>query len=614
MTDLPGSKRPARSGSSNSPPEPLNRNHPIAFVAPGLFWLAAGCLFSHLAVVQAGWTGYYPNPDWLDASVNAIAATVTIVVSTLFLLRWSRILVLAPPLLVPAVIAGTTATIGGGASRIVLPLAIIVGVAAVVVSVAPIVARSGIGGPVGASSRLVALRHEHRVQELRSIFSSPAPRLSWSRRTLAITAGAVLLGTIVEISRQTGTSPLDSLWAEDGAVFLQHGLNSSLLAAALMPYGGYAQLAPRLLAAFAAALPLPFAAVVLSGGAALVVSGLALFVYHASAGLIRSTATRVLLAAAVILVPIAPFELTNNAESLHYYLLYGAFWALVWLPNRWPGAAAASAIVAMAALSDPLAILLVPLGFARIYAVSDWRQRLPAIAGTVAIGIQAAIVLANRDQIARGVPLAFGSDVPRPGPAEVAVLYPLRVVIVPLLGPLTANTLWRDIGWAAAGIGAIMVAGLLVYVIRRPDLQTRWFIVFLVVESAAFFALSVYLRWDQYMFPIGGDLHLDFGSRYTLVPILLLCVAMALALDHPHAGSSDWAYRAFRAVAATALVFAFGANFAMDNLRSQGPSWAAALATARERCSAPSPVAVEVRIAPPGWSMVVPCGRLLSHP
>jgi hypothetical protein len=613
MTNLPASKRPAGSSSSDLLPEPLDRR-PIESVAPGLSWLAAACLFGHLAVIQSGWTGYYPNPDWVDASVNAIAATLSIVVSTLYLLRWSRGLALAPALLVPLVIAGTVATVGSRASGIVFPLAIIVSVAAVVVSVAPIVARSSTGGPVGTASRLVALWHEIRVQELSVVFNSTGPRWSWSRRTLGFTAGAVLLGTVVEIGRQTGTSPLDSLWAEDGTVFLQQGLHSSLLGAALVPYGGYAQLAPRLLAAVAAALPLPFAAVVLSGGAALVVSGIAVFVYHASAGVIRSTATRVVLAAAVVLVPIAPLELANNAETLHYYLLYGAFWALVWLPNGWRGAAVASAIVAVAALSDPLAILLVPLGFARILTVSGWRQRLPSIAGVIALAIQAAIVIANRDQIARGVPLAFGSDVARPSPAEVALLYPLRVVIVPLLGPLTASTLWRDVGWTAAGIGAIMVVGLLANAIRRPDLQTRWFIVFLVMESAAFFAVSFYLRWRQEMFPIDGSLGLGYGSRYTLLPILLLCVAMALVLDQPHPGWSDRTYRAIRVLAAMAVVFAFGANFAIDNARTQGPSWSAALVTASEQCSAPSPIAVEVPIAPPGWSVEVPCGRLLSHP
>jgi hypothetical protein len=558
--------------------------------------------------------GYYPNPDWVDASVNTIAATLSIVVSTRYLLRWSGGLALVSALLVPLVIAGTVATLGSRASGIVFPLAIIVSLAAVVVSVAPIVARSGTGGRVGSASRLVALWHEIRLQELSVVFSSAGRRWSWSRRTVGFTAGAVLLGTIVEIRRQTGTSPLDSLWAEDGTVFLQQALHSSLLGAALVPYGGYAQLAPRLLAAVAAALPLRFAAVVLSGGAALVVSGLAVFVYHASGGVIRSKATRVVLAAAVILVPIAPFEVTNNAETLHYYLLYGAFWALVWLPNGWLGAAVASVIVAVAALSDPLAILLVPLGFARILAVSGWRQRLPSIAGVIALAIQAAIVLANRDQIARGVPLAFGSDVPRPSPAEIALLYPLRVVIGPLLGPLTASMLWRDIGWAVAGIGAIMVVGLLVYAIRRPDLQTRWFIVFLVMESATFFAVSVYLRWRQGMFPIDGSLRPDFNSRYNLLPVLLLCVAMALVLDQPHPGWSDRTDRAIRALAAMAVVFAFGANFAIDNQRTQGPSWSAALATASARCSAPSPIAVEVPIAPQGWSVEVPCDRLPSYP
>ena len=466
--------------------------------------------------------------------------------------------------------------------------------------------------PGGDRPANLPARRRIRIPDLGTVFGPPASGLS-SRRAWGLAAGAVLLGAVAETWRQTGVSPLDSLWAEDGGAFLQQALSDPLPGIALVPYGGYAQLAPRLVAAVAATVPLPFAAVVLSGGGALVVSMLAVFVYYASSGLIRSSATRAALAAAVVLAPIAPFEMTNNVETLHYYLLFGAFWALLWLPRGWGGSAAASLVIVAAALSDPLAILLLPLGVARILAVPRGRQWLPSIAGVVALTLQVAIVVANRDQVARGVPNAFGPGAQRPGLEQLAALYSLRVVIAPLLGPLTADSLWRDVGWLAAVIGAVGIAGLLVFAARSPAVRNRGFVLFLVAGSMAFFAAGFYLRWRPQMLPVPGNLNIEFGSRYTLVPILLLVVAIAVAVDRPHPAWGARAQRVVRAGTAVAVVFAFGANFSFDNQRTRGPSWSGALAVATAQCAQSPSGAVAVPIAPSGWSVEIPCRRLLAR-
>lgn len=93
-----------------------------------------------------------------------------------------------------------------------------------------------------------------------------------------------------------------------------------------------------------------------------VVTGLALFVYHASEGHVRSRTARAFLAGAFLLLPVASIEAFHNAANLHWYLLTTRFWALLWRPERRRQIALATVIVGLAALSSPFAMLLAPIG------------------------------------------------------------------------------------------------------------------------------------------------------------------------------------------------------------------------------------------------------------
>ena len=125
---------------------------------------------------------------------------------------------------------------------------------------------------------------------------------------------------------------------------------------------------PRLLAEVALLLPIRDAAAAMALEAAIVVGLLALVVFRAAAGHIRSTAIRVILAASMVAAPVAQEEVLNNVANLHWYFLFASVWVLLWVPrSRWEVLVGALVLV-LAALSDPLAVLLLPLAGARVWA------------------------------------------------------------------------------------------------------------------------------------------------------------------------------------------------------------------------------------------------------
>ena len=158
------------------------------------------------------------------------------------------------------------------------------------------------------------------------------PASSWrvARRAL-LSVIALAAGAVVLLLRIAGPSPLTTIWAEDRTVFLVQALASPghLFAS----YAGYLQLLPRLIAQLVSFLPLPEAAAAFALAGAVIAAAVALFVFHASAGHIHSAWLRGLLAAAVLLLPVAPLEIADSGVNTPWYLLFALFWAGLWRPR-----------------------------------------------------------------------------------------------------------------------------------------------------------------------------------------------------------------------------------------------------------------------------------------
>ena len=135
-------------------------------------------------------------------------------------------------------------------------------------------------------------------------------------------------------------------------------------------YNGYEQLVPRVLAQFALYLPLAQASRLFAVCGALIAVGCGLFVFHASAGHIRSVPLRALLAAARrAAAERADGDRRQHRQHVSWYLLLAMFWAAAVAAADCCKGMAAAALVAFVptVASNSLAILFVPLVAARLY-------------------------------------------------------------------------------------------------------------------------------------------------------------------------------------------------------------------------------------------------------
>ena len=92
----------------------------------------------------------------------------------------------------------------------------------------------------------------------------------------------LVVGTAVEVGRQSGTPAWRTIWAEDGQIFLADAETDGFVSTLLDPYAGYMLLVPRLAIAVVALFPLDDAAWLIAVLASAIVASIALFVYAAS--------------------------------------------------------------------------------------------------------------------------------------------------------------------------------------------------------------------------------------------------------------------------------------------------------------------------------------------
>jgi hypothetical protein len=103
---------------------------------------------------------------------------------------------------------------------------------------------------------------------------------------VAAQGAAVALGALALLFRVPGLPSWDTIYGEDCREFLWQALQQPWHV--FLVYNGYEQLVPRVLAQFAAYFPLPEATRFFTVSGAVVAAACGLFVFHASAGHVRS--------------------------------------------------------------------------------------------------------------------------------------------------------------------------------------------------------------------------------------------------------------------------------------------------------------------------------------
>jgi hypothetical protein len=359
---------------------------------------------------------------------------------------------------------------------------------------------------------------------LRELFpesAEPVPRRVPLGVSVLLLAAAVPLGVLVMLVRVAGTPvpAWDSIYGEDFGIYLVQALQHPW--PLLVPYAGYLQLVPRLIAQFVVYLPLRDAAAAFAISGALITTGCALFIFHASAGHVRSAVLRVVLALAVVLLPVAQLEIADSGVNSPWYLLFALFWAVLWRPGTRAGMAGAAAIGFLTAASTTMSVVFAPLLLARVIALPRLREHAVTAGWAAGCLLQAPYVVSNlRSGQSRLAHLA--------SPGQVLAFYGHGVVL-PALGWHLA---WRLQAFAGRN-GATLIIGAILAVVFGWALltqrgQARVFVVASLITGFLFTAFGATLKPGVTTTPV--TVNSESGSRYTALPIFLIEAAAIVAV------------------------------------------------------------------------------------
>jgi hypothetical protein len=421
-----------------------------------------------------------------------------------------------------------------------------------------------------------------------------------ARATPTVYRGAAVLlaiaaATALHLLRQRGHGAWESLWAEDGSVFVTDA-HRDFAGTFFAQNGGYAHLIPRLIAGAAALFPVDRAAAGVALGGSAVIALLAAFVFVASAEVLRSGAARLGLATAVLLVPIPGDELYAMALNLHFYMLFACFWALVWQSETGGALAVRCAVVLASTLSDPLAALLLPL--AVVAPAMRRRRRSLVVPGVFLAGLATQLLIMSAGETPeRNWGFQLG-DLPQ--------IFALRVTGGMLVGDHFLGDLWLDYGHAFSYTALAVIAVVLGVLLLRADRRTAAFALMAISYAGLFFCVQLVGRGTGGIATDTGSFHLHH-ARYVLLPFLFLVTTLLVLVDS--GPRRVW----LRSAVAVWLVALIAINYPIGpNARSTGPRWQPEVRAARAVCERPNQIArILVAPAPPQvWFARIRCDQL----
>jgi hypothetical protein len=457
-----------------------------------------------------------------------------------------------------------------------------------------------------------AITETARTRWMDTIFPE-APAVNLRPLTLAGYALGFLAALAYLSVSPLGRVHYTRIWAEDGQLFLADGAGPGFPGILLHPYAGYLHVLPRLAGEVVSHLPVTWWAVGIAVAAAALRAAMAVTVYAATVGHAR-TPVRLLLAAALVVLPAGNVEAINNVANLHWFMAVAAFWLLLYRPPTRLGNATGAVALLVLVLSSPLALLLVPLALARL-AFGRGRGRW---AGVAVLGGAAMQTVAIATQGRHHDPVEVWQAV---AAAEA------RGPLVTMAGPELAI---RLDSWALHLTSVMyswpgLVATIVVVVIAtrglvRGDAARRAITALCLGYAAAILALDLFMNWRDGWLRIDQVGYVTLGQREGLTACYLLFAALVFGLDRYATGRpGTWrrvGVAATRVALAGLLVAGVVVQWRSDMLRdwvSSGPSWSEALNNARQECDSGAR-SVRVPVAPAQWGAAqIACDRLHSR-
>jgi hypothetical protein len=372
---------------------------------------------------------------------------------------------------------------------------------------------------------------------------------------------AVCIAVVLLLLRIPGLPSWDTIYGEDYWEFFTQALQQPWHL--FITYNGYWQFLPRLIAQFVMYLPLADASRAFALIGAFVAACSALFIFHVSAGHIRSVKLRALLAMALVLLPAAPMEIIDSGVNTPWYLLPVLFWAALWRPRTRTGMAVAAMAAFVTAASNILAVPFAPLLAARLYVLRRPREHAVTLGWLAGCLAQVPFVIAG----ARGADSRLAQHAT---PGQSLAFYG-HDVLLPSLG-------WHLSWWLrsfAGTNGATLIVALALAVVFGVILATQPGARVFVVTALVLGFIDVVVGTTMNGQLVTGALlpAEQPGNRYTVLPIFLIVSAMIVGADCALRRRSSGAAlgRPARpgiglkpAMAATALVAVLAATWVVD--------------------------------------------------
>ncbi|HVY97539.1 MAG TPA: hypothetical protein VHA54_11325 [Solirubrobacterales bacterium] len=416
----------------------------------------------------------------------------------------------------------------------------------------------------------------------------------------AAAIGALAVATTLSLLRLGWSVSLHTVWAEDGPIFLQRALTDGFWHAVFTPYAGYLVVVPRLIAELATLVPLRDAPTAIAIVAALLAALSGLVVWVASADLVRSPYLRFGLAAALAFSAVAGQETLDSAAYVGWFMLAAAFWLLFWRPRTVAGAAAGGLFLLATGLSTPGVWFFAPAAVLRGIRARDRRDGL-LLAGYAAGALaQVPVVLSQPQNESLWT-------------SKIWTAYLQRVVDGGIFGQRLGGNLWAHLGWPFLVVLVAAVAVGFWFGLRRSTPSARLFAALALPISLVMFLVSVYQRTVGEEIAWAAGASGGTGSRYAVVPALLLLSAAVVTLDGALRRRGQTRGLPRPAAAALALLaLAIVTSFDMSSAARDRPRWEDALRTAATRCVSRNEELAGIPTSPRPFGVVVPCAAVAS--
>jgi len=249
--------------------------------------------------------------------------------------------------------------------------------------------------------------------------------------------------------------------------------------------------------------------------------------------------------------------------------------------------------------------------------------RLKEQASTVGLAIglvyQGSVVLGSNGE----------NSFPKAGLSGLPADFALRVGLGWLSGLRGTDAVVRWDRSLAEVLGGVLFVSIVVAGVKLGSKQVRAFVVATTIMAPICFAVPVWLRGSGPFMQLATT-SVGYGGRYAATSMLMvvsavLVLAGHLSTDRPRrapahladgtvpsgaAGKSSGGSRARWAIVACCILLlpAWVVDFRDTNGRAHGPTWQSQLSLAVTTCRAEARGSmVEVAIAPPRWTVLVPC-------